>query len=74
MCVAVHFQVSISDIANSLTLTNDVTVFDTDLVEMGVKRAEVARMAQMALIDPSGLGNPVPLNYNNVMDLYETCI
>ena len=44
------------------------------LREMGVKRAEVERMTQMALTDPSGLGNPVPLNYNNVMDLYETCI
>ena len=44
------------------------------LREMGVKRDEVERMTQMALIDPSGLGNPVPLNYNNVMDLYETCI
>ncbi len=44
------------------------------LREMGVKRDEVERMTQMALIDPSGLGNPVPLNYNNVMDLYEACI
>ena len=44
------------------------------LREMGVKRDEVERMTQMALNDPSGLGNPVPLNYNNVMDLYEACI
>ena len=44
------------------------------LREMGVKRDEVERMTKMALIDPSGLGNPVPLNYNNVMDLYEACI
>ena len=44
------------------------------LREMGVKHDEVERMTQMALIDPSGLGNPVPLNYNNVMDLYEACI
>ena len=44
------------------------------LREMGVKRDEGERMTKMALIDPSGLGNPVPLNYNNVMDLNEACI
>jgi alcohol dehydrogenase len=44
------------------------------LRELGVGRDHVEQMTEMALADPSGHGNPIPLNRDNVMGLFEACI
>ena len=41
---------------------------------LGVGRDKIEKMTEMALADPSGQGNPVPLNRENVIDLFEACI
>ena len=41
---------------------------------LGVGRDKIEKMREMALADPSGQGNPVPLNRENVIDLFEACI
>ncbi|KAA5606005.1 iron-containing alcohol dehydrogenase [Roseospira marina] len=44
------------------------------LSAMGVGRDRLDEMAAMAAEDPSAGGNPVPLNPNNLRDLYEACL
>lgn len=44
------------------------------LRELGVGHDRVEQMTEMALADPSGHNNPIPLNHDNVMDLFAACI
>ena len=41
---------------------------------LGVRHDQIKKMTEMALADPSGQGNPVPLNQENVTSLFEACI
>ena len=44
------------------------------LRELGVGHDHVEQMTEMALSDPSGHSNPIPLNRGNVMELFAACI
>ena len=44
------------------------------LRELGVQHDHIEQMTKMALADPSGHGNPVPLNRDNVRALFQACI
>lgn len=44
------------------------------LRELGVGHDHIEQMTKMALADPSGHGNPVPLDRDNVLALFEACI
>ena len=41
---------------------------------LGVGHDQIKKMTEMALADPSGQGNPVSLNRENVTNLFEACI
>jgi alcohol dehydrogenase class IV len=41
---------------------------------LGVQQDKIEKMTKMALADPSGQGNPVPLNHDNVRKLFNACI
>ena len=41
---------------------------------LGVQQDKIEKMTKMALADPSGQGNPVPLNHDNVRGLFNACI
>ena len=54
------------DLRSSLGITENLTAF-------GIPRDNLRTMVEMALKDPTAGGNPVPLNFENVLELYKSC-
>ena len=54
------------DLRSALSIPENLTAF-------GVPSDNLRTMAEMALKDPTARGNPVPLNYENVLELYKSC-
>ena len=54
------------DLRSSLNIPSNLNAF-------GVPRHNLRLMAEMALKDPTAGGNPIALNLENVMELYESC-
>ena len=60
------FMEYLHDLRSSLNIPLNLTVF-------GVPTHNLRLMAEMALKDPTAGGNPITLNFENVMELYESC-
>ncbi len=55
-----------------LELRSDLNIPD-NLATLGADRSRTEEMTRMAIEDPSVGGNPVPMNYDNTLELYERC-
>ena len=44
------------------------------LGELGIRPDSIGKLAEMAINDPSAMGNPIPLSKENLVGLYETCL
>ena len=60
------FMEYLHDLRSSLNIPLNLTVF-------GVPTHNLRLMAEMALKDPTAGGNPFALNFENVIELYESC-
>ncbi len=60
------FMDYLHDLRSSLNIPPNLTAF-------GVPTHNLRLMAEMALKDPTAGGNPIALNLENVMELYESC-
>ena len=55
-----------------MELRSDLNIPD-NLTTLGADRNRTEEMTRMAIEDPSVGGNPVPMNYDNTLELYERC-
>ncbi len=44
-----------------------------NLTELGVGQENIKEMTRMAIQDPSGGGNPVPMDFESTLELYQSC-
>ena len=54
------------DLRSALSIPENLTAF-------GIPNDNLRTMTEIALKDPTAGGNPVPLNYESVLELYKSC-